>query len=213
MNNLTPYKGIPSMTPVYVHEYLTELGKQWEGKGVAIELGSWLGATAAALLTGLVEAGYDKPFYCCESWEANKEQVKKAKKQGVTLIDKENILPKFINNVIPIYSNIMASRGRISSAIKNYPGEPIEICIFDAPKTNPTFMDAVQVLSPYWIPGDTTLGLLDYYQYEGLTGKKRTKNLAPVQFMKKYSRSFIKIKEWHGACSAVFFRYIRKLEV
>jgi hypothetical protein len=212
MNNITTYKKIPSMTPECVHEYLTELGRQWTGQGVAIELGSWLGATAAALLTGLVEAGYDKPFYCCEAWTANEAQVKKAKRQGVTLVDKENILPKFINNIIPIHPNIQASRGNISSAIKNYPGEPIEICIFDAPKTNPTFTDAIQVLSPYWIPGHTVLGLLDYYQYEILTGRKRKKNLAPVQFMRKHAKSFTKIKEWKGKCSCVFFRYDKKLK-
>lgn len=200
------------MTPKCVHDYLTELGRQWTGKGIAIELGSWLGATAAALLTGLVEVGYNKPFYCCEKWEANEVQVKKAAKQGVILVDKENILPKFINNIIPIHPNIQASRGKISSAIKNYPGEPIEICIFDAPKTDPTFTDAIQVLSPYWIPGVTVLGLLDYYQYVGMTGKKRDKNLAPIKFMKKYSANFTKIKEWKDGSSAVFFKYDKKLE-
>ena len=212
MNNLTTYKKIPSMTPKCVHNYLTELGRKWTGKGVAIELGSWLGASAAALLTGLVEAGYDKPFYCCELWIANEIQVAKAKKQGVTLVDKENTLPKFINNIIPIHPNIKASQGKISSAIKNYPGEPIEICIFDAPKTNPTFTDAVEALSPYWIPGDTILGLLDYYQYVGMIGKKRVKNLAPVLFMEKYKKNFTRIKEWKGESSAVFFRYDKKLE-
>ncbi|MBU0929950.1 MAG: hypothetical protein KJ623_02670, partial [Nanoarchaeota archaeon] len=40
---------------------------EWTGKGVAIELGSWLGATAVPLLTGLITAGYDKPFYAFNS--------------------------------------------------------------------------------------------------------------------------------------------------
>ena len=55
---------IPEMTPPYVHDYLRQLGREWTGQGVAIELGSWLGASAIPLLEGLVEAGYDRPFYC-----------------------------------------------------------------------------------------------------------------------------------------------------
>ena len=212
MNKITTYNKIPSMTPPYVHDYLTELGRQWEGKGVAIELGSWLGATAAALLTGLVEVGYDKPFYACEAWEANEAQVKKAKEQGVKIEVGQNLLPLFINNIVPIHPNIKASRGKISKVIGNYPGEPIEICIFDAPKTNPTFMEAIRTLSPYWIPGVTVLGLLDYNHYKVMKGKKRKLNMAPIQFMKHYGKCFTIMKEWSG-CSCVFFRYDKKLKI
>jgi len=65
---------IPAMTPEHVHDYLTKIGAGWTGEGVAVELGSWFGATAFYLLQGLVFAGYNKPFYCYDRWKANKEE-------------------------------------------------------------------------------------------------------------------------------------------
>jgi hypothetical protein len=203
---------IPEMTPEVVHDYLREIGSQWSGQGVAIELGSWLGASAAPLLEGLVKAGYKLPFYCYDKWRSNSEQMVKSKDQGVKLEFNQNLLPIFMNNVTPIYSNIIATRGNISENIKKYSGGPIEFCIFDAPKREPVFGDSVRALKDHWIPGVTILGLLDYYFYEYHEGKERDSFLAPVRFIERNKDCFVKLKEWPlNVCSCVFFKYIKKI--
>ena len=204
------------MTPDFVLEYLTDLGRQWKGHGVAIELGSWLGATAAALLQGLVEAGYDRPFYCFDKWWANGEEVKKAQYQGLDLKYEQNILPHFLANVKPVYDNIYPIQGKIQHKIYLYPmriQQPIEVCLFDAPKKEPVFTIAMRALQPYFIPGVTVLGLLDYYFYKRQGKEKKEIYKAPVRFMEQYGRYFTKIKEWPGLTSVVMFRYDKEFKI
>jgi len=207
------YKGIPAMTPPVVHSYLGEIGRKWKKKGVVVELGSWLGATAVSLLEGLVQAGYDVPFYAYDIWKAHEEQVRKAEDQGVELQIEENLLPLFMQNVSKVYpaSKIMANRGYISDTIREYPPQPIEICLFDAPKREPVFSNVVRRLSPYWIPGVTILGLLDYYFYKSKKGEKQEVFRAPVKFIEEHEGCFEKIAEWPDKCNCVFFKYIKKL--
>jgi len=204
---------IPQMTPVHVHDYLRQLGRGWTGQGVAIELGSWLGASAVPLLEGLVEAGYNRPFYCFDKWSANVEEAAKARDQGIPIRYGQDLLPMFLENVTPIYPKIRATQGRIQFKIRYYPGDPIEICLFDAPKREPVFSIAINALKPYWIPGVTVLGLLDYYFYKRKPVGEQKPYLAPVRFIESHPGCFEKIKEWGGddPCSCVFFKYVKKI--
>lgn len=199
------------MSPVMVQDYLREVGTQWSGQGVAIELGSWLGATAYPLLEGLVQAGYNKPFYAYERWEANQEQVDKAAKQGVQLYARQNLVGLFLENIISVYDNVSVNKGEISETVLEYSAGPIEICILDAPKMNPVFMNVIKALSPYWIPGVTVLGLLDYHFYKWKSGRMAERLLAPVEFMEANKECFTKLIDWPEKTSAAFFKYEKKL--
>jgi hypothetical protein len=205
------YKGIPAMSPPEVHQYLTELGRQWTGQGVALEAGCWLGATSAALLDGLVEVGYDQPFWAFDRWSANEAEIHKAKEQGVELKMRQNLISLYYKNVTSIYQDINATAGRIPQTFRAYDGAPIEICIFDAPKRNPTFRKSIEFVGRYFIPGVTVLGLMDYYfylnrQYDQLKADWE-KFLAPVRFMKKHKNHFTELKDFRENGSCKFFRY------
>jgi len=206
---------IPSMTEQFVHEYLEKIGEKWKKKGIAIELGCWLGASAYALLKGLKKAGYSNrpmPFYCYDYWKANEDQIPKAEAAGLKLVINQDILPLFLKNVHPVHNAIVPYQGQIEDMLQYYTGYPIEFCIFDAPKCNPTFDITIRKLCKYWIPGVTILGLLDYYFYEkfeiGSVNRERFKT--PVYFMERNQENFIKIKEWPGKSSCVFFLYSPK---
>lgn len=202
------------MTPPRVHEYLEQIGRKWTGLGVAVELGAWLGASSAALLTGLVEAGYNLPYYVYDRWIANEAQVKKAHTVGVTITDGQDLLPLFLKNVSG-YKHINTVQGNISNTIHTYPGGPIEVCLFDAPKRNPVFTVAIQAVLPHFIPGVTVLGLLDYY-FHRFRHPQDGRFLAPVKFIEQNSRYFKKIKEWtepDAMHSPVFFRYVKPLKL
>lgn len=202
--------GIPAMTSRQVHEYLETLGRAWTGNGVAMELGCWLGASSIALLKGLVKAGYDKTYWAFDAWKANHDQLPKAVSQGVKLKLGQDTLPLFLGNTLQYYKNVEAVKGTLPSTLFGYDGQPIEFCLFDAPKTDPTFRMCVDYLQPYWIPGVTILGLLDYNFYLRHSGEKRKKFRAPVNFMEKYGDHFKIEKQWDNEC-VVFFRFMKKL--
>lgn len=202
-------EGVPAMTSLQVHRYLEELGASWTGQGVAMELGCWLGASSIALLKGLVKAGYDRPYWAFDAWKANTDQIPKAKEQGVFLKSEQDTLPIFVKNTTPYYANIVEGKGSLPATLEKYNNDPIEFCIFDAPKTNPVFTNCIKRLSPHWIPGVTVLGLLDYYFYRRHTGQKRKNFRAPVDFMEKYGSHFKLEKSWENEC-VVFFRYLEK---
>jgi len=195
------------MTPVEVHDFLRQIGSHWTGQGTAMELGSWLGASAVPLLEGLAAAGYDRQFWAFDKWITNEEQVKKASLQGQELKNKQDILPLFIRNTASAYSAVTAVRGAIPETLKRYSGDPIEICIFDAPKRNPVFIKSMQALEPYFIPGVTILGLLDYYFYKRNKGEREALFQVQEEFIQAHPESFTKIMEWPGLCSCAFFKY------
>lgn len=197
---------IPAMTPECVHEYLYRLGRQWTGQGAAVELGSWLGASAVPLLRGLKDAGYNKTFYAYDRWRANEAEVEKAMAQGLKIKPAQDLLPIFLENTHAVYGDIKAFKGGIIENLR-WKDEKIEICIFDAPKRNPTFRHAVHELSPYWIPGVTVLGLLDYYFYRDCEGKKKEACLVQTKFIEYNKGRFTMLAHWPDECQCAFFRY------
>lgn len=205
------YKGIPAMSPPVVHAYLTEIGRGWTGQGVGLEAGCWLGATSAALLDGLVERGYDKPFWAFDRWRANAAEIRKAAEHGVNLKMGQNLLPLYLKNTMSIYHGINATAGKIPFTFRAYSGDPIEVCLFDAPKRNPVFMESIRFCEPHFIPGVTILGLMDYYFYRSRRDEQKNPDwsrfLAPVKFIDTYADHFTMLREFPDDGSCVFFRY------
>jgi len=205
---------IPAMSPGVVHDYLRELGRGWSGQGVAMEVGCWLGATSVPLLEGLVEAGYNKPFWAFDRWRANASEVMKAKAQGQKISFHQDLQNIYLRNVHSVYDNIIAIKGRIPNTFRSYRPEPIELCMFDAPKREPVFGVAVRKLVPHFIPGVTVFGLLDYYFYErrkNMGFKDWEEFLSPVKFVNDYSDCFTLLREFPESGSCAFFKYEKQI--
>ena len=205
------FSEIPTMTSEPVHRYLTQLGIEWKGLGAAMELGCWLGASSVPLLMGLITAGYDKQFWAFDNWVANEQQVGMAREWGIEIQVGEALMPLYNKNVSKIYYRITTIFGMIPGTLVSYSGDPIEICILDAPKKNPVFINTIRALYKYWIPGVTILGLLDYKFYQRFEGKKREQLEAPARFIEDNKDSFELIREWDNECP-VFFKYIKPLK-
>jgi len=202
---------VPTMTSPEVHDYLQQLGTEWTGQGCAMELGCWLGASSIPLLQGLVEAGYDKDFWAMERWWVKQEQIGKAAEQGFKLVKGQDSSLIYLENVKPIYDKIKAFRTEIPGGLTNYTGGKIEILILDGPKRDPVFIDCMNYLLPYCIPGVTVIGLLDYHFWERLEGKKREAMKAPIKFMEKYGDHFSLLKEWKIDDVCAFFKYEKQI--
>lgn len=210
MNEVSNYKGIPAMTSPQVHSYLHKLGMScWNG-GICMELGCWLGGSSVPLLEGLVKVGYNQPFWASERWIATQDQIPKASSQGVSLALGQDTLPIYLENVKSEYKEVLAVKGNLSETVLSYNLGPIDICLFDAPKQEPVFTNCLRALLPYFVPGQTVLGLLDYKFYERHVGPKRERFRAPVTFMEKHGNHFSVLKEWDNE-AVVFFRYENEL--
>ncbi len=194
---------IPAMSPPSALEYLHDLGTKWTGQGVAVECGSWLGATCAAMASGLANAGYNRPIYCYDRWKANRHEVAKADlKAGLSLRRRANLEPIFRHYVEPFYPNLQTFRGKIERA--RWPGEPIEFFLLDAAKHEPAFSKTLRIFGPSWIPGVTLVGFLDFYYYRKKEGWRRRLFQCQERFVAKHAECFEPVGE---IGSKAFFRY------
>ena len=198
---------IPTMSPTSALEYLHEVGSHWSGKGVAVECGSWLGATCAALAAGLVQAGYDRSIYCYDRWKATHREVAKAgRKVGLAIRRGDNLEPIFRTYVNPIYAKLETFRGKIEKA--RWVGEPIEVFLLDAAKHEPAFTRTLRIFGPSWIPGTTVVGFLDFYYYHKIRGWRQRMFRCQERFVEKHAGSFERL---HEIGTNAFFRYTKPI--
>jgi len=205
---------IPSMTPPEVHSFLFQLGRAWAGYGSALELGSWLGASAAPLARGLDQVGYDQPLWLFDRWKTTKSQVELASKFGQRLSIGQDAVGICERNVKCEYAQVKCVKGELPGSLRQYDGNQIEFCILDAPKRNPVFIDCMNILEPHFIPGITVLGLLDYYSYTKDKGAAAVENprIAPVEYITGHPEHFEMIMDWPGLCSCAFFKYLHPIQ-
>lgn len=192
--------GIPAMTPTEVHDYLIQVGENWEGDGVAVECGSWLGATCAALCIGLEKADYERSVYCFDRWKSNKEEVGKAVNQGQEICNHQNLRPTFLDNVGSV-TDIDIQTQRTKMRHSEWCGEDIDIFLLDAAKSSPQFEQTLDIFGPHWVDG-AVVGFMDFY-----FARKLGRVLNQEHFVQNHSESFERIKTFDG-CSCAFFRYL-----
>lgn len=207
-----PKKSPPTMLSDEVLEYLADLGTTWTGKGYAVECGAWLGGGTAALAEGLSWAGYDRPLCVYDRWEANKEEVGKAKAAGFKISNGQNIEPNFRQFVGPHCDGfpIKTYRGRIEQA--RWCGHEIEIWLLDAAKRPGPFYGALKAFGPSWIPGLTTVGLLDYGFWRKYDGHPEQElYYEQVAFIHRFEDHFELIKDFGPDDSPAFFKYVKPI--
>lgn len=202
---------IPTMLSQKVRDYLTEVGTSWTGQGFAVECGAWLGGGTAALADGLRQAGYDRPLCVYDRWEANKEEVGKAKAAGFTVANGQNIEPNFRSFVEPHCTfPLKTYRGRIEQA--KWCGHPIEIWLLDAAKREGPFYGALRAFGPSWIPGVTTVGLLDFGFYRSFGDDPQGElYLEQKAFIDRFSDRFELICDFGPDDSPAFYKYVEPI--
>ena len=196
---------IPSMTPPCVHDYLTEVGVSWACRGWAVECGSWLGASCAALGRGLLAAGYEGAIHCYDQWRANESEARKALAQGCDVEAGDDLLPLFMWNMGQSGVDVVPHRVRIEDA--EWDAGPIEVFVLDTAKRDPAWTHVVETFGPSWIPGVTTLALLDYHYWRKMELPRQPYYRVQEDFVQAHPESFTLLKDWPRRCSSAFFRY------
>jgi len=204
-------QSIPTMLSRPVLDRLRDVGAGWSGRGLAVEIGCWLGASTAALGEGLASAGYSpRLLHCYDRWRADHGEVEKARRRGIDIEADQDLTPLFVENVLPYYSYIEPHRGEAQKA--KWIDEPIEIFILDAAKCDRPLRHVLREFGPSWIPGVTIVGLMDYWFYlHKKTVPTRCRYKAQRRFVTNCGNAFTPLWDMEAEGPAIF-RYEKPID-
>jgi hypothetical protein len=151
---------IPGMLSPAEKHYLYRLtSHDFQGKGAVVEIGSWLGSSAAYLASGL-KTKWEVPLHCFDRFQADAAEVEKARRQGVPLTMGQDTLPVFKKFLGDVYPHVIP----VKTDVKNiqWNGGPIEILHLDAPKKIGELAPLWRMLGPKLIPGRSVVVLQDF---------------------------------------------------
>lgn len=196
---------IPSMGGAEIGKELIEWAGNIKYGSYIVELGTWLGAGTQKLAIG---ANNRTEIHCYDKFEATKSEVKKAKKYNIILEEKQDTL-FIVKHFLAEFKNIIYHKGDIKKI--KWIEKPIGLYVDDLCKRTKKFNFAIKVFSPYWIPGETIIVLMDYYWY--LRHLKEKDAQVQPEFMKKNKKCFKHIKSWRPLCCAAFLYLGGKLKI
>ncbi len=211
---------IPSMTNARVLRHLYECCRRHRGVGEVVEVGSWLGASAAYMAAGLREAGARATLHCFDAWRATEYEVLRAAgKDGyvspsevpVRLSVGQDLAALFLNNVIPVYPRVKATKTDIKDIKWN--GRLVELLHDDGSKYDQEFRHVLRTFGPAFIPGVTLLVLSDYnyWKLPHCPDEKREELRAQTTLMETLGDHFNIVFDSEVA-SAVTFLYTKAFD-
>jgi hypothetical protein len=122
---------IPAMTTEAERECFYRLARDNAGKGAIVELGAWLGASSAWIAAGVRDSGVETKAKVYDRFKLNWTHLRKAKKQGVELVEGPCI-NTFKENLGALLQYVEPSQCEIGG-LKWLDG-PVSVLICDAPK-------------------------------------------------------------------------------
>lgn len=163
-----PSKGGRKLGPL-----LQEAARRAPGDTAVVEAGSWLGAGTAQLALGIRDRKRpDVTLHCFDRWRATPDEVASAARKGLRLRPFEDTLPHVRRMLEPFGVPIRFHRGDLEHA--RWDGGPISVYVDDVSKRLPLFCHALATFAPSWIPGETTIFLMDFHHWRKLeAGKAR----------------------------------------
>jgi hypothetical protein len=154
------YSHIPGMLSPAEKHYLYDLtSRVYKGEGAVVEIGCWLGSSAAYLGGGL-NTKWKTPLYCFDRFQADAAEVNKAKRQGVELAIGQDTLPVFCEFLRDVYSYVKPIKTDVNHI--QWKDEPIEILHLDAPKKAAEITSVFKIFGPWLMPGRSVLVLQDF---------------------------------------------------
>jgi hypothetical protein len=119
------------MTTEAERECFYRLARDNAGKGAIVELGAWLGASSAWIAAGVRDSGVETKAKVYDRFKLNWTHLRKAKKQGVELVEGPCI-NTFKENLGALLQYVEPSQCEIGG-LKWLDG-PVSVLICDAPK-------------------------------------------------------------------------------
>ncbi len=155
------YSFIPGMLSLAEKRYLYGLTfGEYEGRGAVVEIGSWLGNSAAYLARGLKDRGFPVQVYCYDRFVSDASEVVKAHAQGLSLEEGQDALPLFRSYLKEFGPGVVAFKTRVEEL--RWDEGPIEILHIDAPKKIAAVEHVFRTLGPQLIPKKTIVVMQDF---------------------------------------------------
>ena len=191
--------------------YLYELGLGHQGRGSVVEVGSWLGSSCAYVSLGLKDAGSAAPVHCFDRFTYLGEKAELVGHLGLEL--NQDLVPVFQSYVLPVYSNIHAHKTDILDI--RWDGSPVEIYIDDASKKKAQFLHVLKTFGPSFIPGVTTMVLMDFNMYRKenvYAPEKIAQYRCQKDILDSLAGHFRLVESFWPAKSMASFRYEKKFD-
>ncbi len=154
-------RSIPGMLSKEEQEYLHQLTSiEYQGRGAIVEIGSWLGNSAACLAQGLVDGKKIAELHCYDRFSADPIEIIKAKKYGLDLVCDQDTLDIFMNYLKPIGIPINAYKCNAKDI--TWELGPVEILHLDAPKKIEDMEAVLRTFLPHLIPRVSTVVFQDF---------------------------------------------------
>lgn len=201
---------IPSMGGTDIGGWLYDTVAGVNEGGAVVECGSWLGASIAPVAQALADSDSDVEIHCYDRWQASASEVRKAREQGVTIDEGQDLLPLFLDFVGDIYEPIITHKTDALDA--EWGGGDIELYIDDMNKKPRQFKHAMETFGPHWIPGETVVVLMDYQFYKDRDSTiERRRDQCQRDFIEAHPSAFESIIDFEGL-SGVAFRYEKPID-
>ena len=155
---------IPSMGGRQIGHIFDKYIKYLKPDRAIIELGTWLGAGTAQMALSVINHNKNSKIYTYDKFIVSGRQPLKAQKEGWRLSQGENVYSKVCETLSLFPVPISVIQGIITDAV--YSGEKIGLYVDDALKQPGRFEKGLEIFSPYFIPGETIIILMDYYLWE-----------------------------------------------
>jgi hypothetical protein len=110
--------------------------------GTWVELGSWMGRSAAYCVVELINRDKLGNFYCVDTWRG-----------GDTLVALDNAYDNFLHNIAPIRDHVMDVRSTSVDAASMFADASVDFCYVDALHTYEGVMADLQAWWPKIRPG------------------------------------------------------------
>ena len=193
---------IPSMGGRKLGPLLREAARRAPGGTAVVEAGSWLGAGTAQLALGIRDRERpDVTLHCFDRWRTSPDEVAAAARAGLRLKPFEDTLPHVRRMLEPIGVPIRFHRGDLEHA--RWDGGAISVYVDDVSKQLPIFCHALATFAPSWIPGETTIFLMDFHHWRK---SKAREDEFQRRFIEAAGSCFEPI-EVRTATSLAMFRY------
>jgi hypothetical protein len=154
-------QSIPGMLSKEEQEYLHQLTSiEYQGRGAIVEIGSWLGNSAACLAQGLVDGKKMAELHCYDRFSADPIEIVKAKKYGLELVRDQDTTNIFKNYLKPI--GIPVTAYKCNAKDINWKLGDVEILHLDAPKKVEDIKAVLREFLPHLIPGVSTVVFQDF---------------------------------------------------
>jgi hypothetical protein len=195
---------IPSMGGTEIGDFLRTEAARVKPDQCIVELGVFLGAGTVQLSQG---ADQQVPIFCYDRFEARNHEIEIAAKFGVGLTFGEDTLPRVQKTVSD--DRVFLHKGLIQD-IKEFCGPKIGLFVDDVCKRKELFLHAMDLFSPWWIPGETVVLLMDFWYFT----KKPNDPALKFQhdFMLEHAECFEPIQKRFFGLSCAAFRYLGGLD-